>query len=354
MLSTDFKLTIGNFTKKPARWLHHGLGSSPARSSEIDSPRTASPDFSGDVAFVPHPDADNPVLTGADVYDYGDVNFVADPFIHPGPDGDWHMFMEVFNDGADPTAAIGHAHSVDGLEWEYTGIVLDTGTHAAFPFVFEHDGAFFMLPDQMLAPGDATLTLYRAMDFPAKWEPVATLVEPGRRTSDATVFHLDGRWWLMAGHHDSGSTYLYHSRDLLAENWTAHRDNPVVSGDRARSRPGGRPILTPDGVIVFFQDCGPEYGHQVRMSLLTDLTTSTASFEEHPASPILAGTGGLGWNSGRMHHVDPHVASEGWICAVDGDIGFGRGTWTTDQWSIGIYTGVERQGLLRADGSDGP
>lgn len=354
MLSTDVKLAIGNLTKTPARWLHHRLGSTTKTPHAPGPASSLGPSWPDDVVFVPHPEVDNPVLTGADVHDYGDVNFVADPFIIPGPDGDWHMFVEVFNDGAGPTAAIGHARSGDGLEWDYSGIVLDTGRHAAFPFVFEHDGSFYMLPDQMLDDEDAALTLYRAVDFPSGWEPVATLVAPGRRTSDATVFRVDGRWWLMVGHHETGSMYLYHSRDLFSENWTAHLANPVVAGDRSRSRPGGRPVLTPEGVVVFFQDCAPEYGHQVRMSLLTDLTRRTATFEELPASPVLAGTGGIGWNSGRMHHVDPHPTSEGWLCAVDGDIGFGRGTWTTDQWSIGIYTTVERQALLRDGGSDGP
>lgn len=81
------------------------------------------------------PGVENPVLTAEDVTDYGPVDFVADPFLYP--DGDrWHMFFEVYTEARDPDAVIGHATSLNAVEWEYDRVVLDTGSHLSFPYVF--------------------------------------------------------------------------------------------------------------------------------------------------------------------------------------------------------------------------
>jgi len=67
-----------------------------------------------------------------------------------------------------------------------------------------------------------------------------------------------------------------------------------------------------DSIVAFFQDCTAEYGDQLRAYEITSLDTLT--YEDRPLSDnaLLGGTGGLGWNSGRMHHLD--------LQSVDGEI----------------------------------
>jgi len=68
------------------------------------------------------------------------------------------------------------------------------------------------------------------------------------------------------------------------------------------------------------------------------LTPTEFEYERIAEPDILGGTGALlGWNSGRMHHIDLWPTEEGWVCVVDGDINAGRQTWTGSQWSISMY-----------------
>ncbi|NHN61424.1 MULTISPECIES: hypothetical protein [Halorussus] len=290
--------------------------------------------------FRPRPDeaADNPVLTAADVDDYGDAEFVADPFLFAA-DGVWHLFFEVFNRDRRPTGVVGHATSDAGRSWTYDRVVLRDEVHLAFPYVFEWAGDYYMVPDRWDRKDPASIRLFRTDSLPDGWAPVSTIVDPGRQLADCVVFRWDDRWWALLGS-DDGRYELcaYYADDLLADEWTPHRENPVVSGRPEGARPGGRPIVGDDRILVFFQDCAAQYGDKVRAYDVETLTPEAYADRERPESPILEGTGGpLGWNSGRMHHVDPWYTGEGWLCAVDGNVGFGDWLFGPDHWSVGIY-----------------
>ena len=277
----------------------------------------------------------NPVITSDDVSDYGQVDFVADPFLYPGDDR-WHLFFEVFNRDRDPDALIGHATSTDGIDWTYNGVVLNTGKHLSFPFVFEWQGRRYMLPETGGA-GDTVIELYEAVEFPSEWRRCAVPVSNDHDTDDAVVFRWNDRWWLMVGDDSISGTYLYHSRSIDRDGWTPHPGNPVVFDRPAASRPGGRPIVSDDCLMVFFQDCSELYGECVRAYEITALDRSTYEDRELLQSPILEGTGArFGWNSGRMHHIDPYQVGGRWICAVDGNVRYSN-LFTNDHWSIGLY-----------------
>jgi hypothetical protein len=72
--------------------------------------------------------------------------------------------------------------------------VLDTGSHLSYPFVFEHCGAVWMVPESVAV---GTVDLYRAVKFPDQWVKEATLLT-GVEASDATLLEHDGRWWMFA------------------------------------------------------------------------------------------------------------------------------------------------------------
>lgn len=306
--------------------------------------RTPVPTTSGelpDVPFRPRPaeSIENPVLTAGDVTDYGDVDFVADPFLYVSESEGWNLFFEVFNADREPTAVVGHATSDDrGRSWEYNRIVLRDETHLAFPYVFEWDGDFYMVPERWNDERPTAVRLYRTESLPDGWEPVSTVVQPDRRLADCAVFRWDDRWWAMVGSDDGErDLFVYYSDDLLVDEWTPHAQNPVVTGRSEAARPAGRPIVDDDRILVFFQDCAGQYGRKVR-AFEVELSTTDYTDRERPDSPILEGSGHrLGWNSGRMHHVDPWQIGDGWICAVDGNIGFGQRAFGDYHWSIGIY-----------------
>ncbi|MEF8853182.1 MAG: hypothetical protein V5A44_04275 [Haloarculaceae archaeon] len=326
---------------RAGQWAHHRIPASfgaggpdyrpPARGARV----IASTDAKVAAPLAPEPAAPNPVLTASDLG--ADVSFVADPFLFPTA-GRWHLFVEVFRPRRTPPAAIAALHSDDrGATWRYDGVVLDPGIHVAFPYVFEWDGDRYMLPEPWSErPGEpADFTLYRARSFPDEWEPVATPISLARELHDCVVFRHGGQWWGLVGGEDD-ELCAFRSDRLVADDWTPHPDNPVVTGRPQAARPGGRPVRTADGFVVFFQDCARYYGHKVRAYEVTEL--SVDAYADRPATPevTLGPSGGLGWNSGRMHHIDAWLVGDRWLCVVDGNVGLGKPLFG-DHWAVGLY-----------------
>jgi len=179
----------------------------------------------------------NPVLTDADVIDYGLVNYVADPFLLPGTDC-WRLFFEVFNRTESPTAVIGHATSDRLDDWKYDVIALETSIHLSFPCIFKWDGEYYMLPDQKRDRDYARVEMFRATEFPTEWESTAVLVDPPPTTANNVLFRWQERWWLVVGHEESGSSYVYYSDELETKSWEPHANNPVIEHQYTTARPG--------------------------------------------------------------------------------------------------------------------
>lgn len=334
--------------------VHRRLADRLARDRDASDPATAGNQWGGlgepvgiesitrHRPFRPKPmeSVSNPVLTAADVTDYGNADFVADPFLFPSDAGEWHLFFEVYNSDRTPTAVIGHATSTDGgRSWEYDEVVLRDEIHLAFPYVFEWQGAFYMVPDRWNRQNPASVRLYRTEELPNGWRKVSTIVRPDHQLTDCVVFRWNDRWWaIMGGESPGHGLFVYYADDLLTAGWTPHERNPVVSRRPSGSRPGGRPIVGEDGIVLFLQDLTAKYGEKVRTFEIERLSPTEYVDRERSDSLVLeASNRFVGWNSGRMHHIDPWYTTEGWLCAVDGNIGFGDRVFGHNHWSIGMY-----------------
>ena len=256
--------------------------------------------------------AANPVLSAAAITDRP-AEFVADPFMVRAGE-EWHMFFEVLNGGS-RNGEIGWATSPDGLRWQYRRTVLAEPFHLSYPYVFEWEGDFFMVPEA-LAPG--AVRLYRADPFPERWVHVQDLVPV--MAADPSPFRFEGRWWmfLCPTPHEHDSLALYHA-DRLEGPWQAHVKNPLLQAEPCLSRPAGR-VLVRDGgnpgVLRFAQDCRPRYGTRVRAFEVSRLTPEEYEETEHG---FILEPSGSGWNGMRMHHADAHPLPDGsWIACVDG------------------------------------
>jgi hypothetical protein len=257
-----------------------------------------------------------PVLTASDVTDVP-AAFVADPFMIQRDDG-WHMFFEVLR--ADTgKGVIGHAHAPDGRAWRYDRLVLEEPFHLSYPYVFEHDGSVFMVPE-----GGASLRvrLYRADPFPHRWVPVATLLR-GARFSDATLLQREGAWWMFVEVSpwwaaSRNETLRLYRAEAPWGPWQEHPASPIVRADPESARPAGRPVEVDGGLVRFAQSCRPHYGTRVRAFEVRTLTAS-AYGEGPPVDRPDLGPSGAGWNAGGMHHVDAHrIGPDRWLACVDG------------------------------------
>jgi hypothetical protein len=249
----------------------------------------------------------NPVLAAGDVQDIR-AEFLADPFMVE-VDGTWHMFVETMNADSQ-LGEIGWATSPDALRWTYERTVLKEEFHLSYPYVFQHEGEWWMVPET----GNAgEIRLYRADPFPTRWTLVKTLFEG--RWFDASPFQHEGRWY-MYGNRTFGVLELMHA-DRLQGPWELHPCNPLVAGDPHVSRPGGRVIELDGRPVRFTQDCYPDYGMQVFPFEILELTPT--AYREQPLGegPVLRG-GTFPWNRVGMHHIDPYRIDGRWLACVDG------------------------------------
>ena len=204
-----------------------------------------------------HPDAVNPVLSQLDVTDVP-ADFVADPFMIER-DGTWHLFFEVLHSSAN-RGQIGLADSPDGLRWRYRGVVLSESYHLSYPYVFEFEGTYYMVPESVEA---GRVELYRAAPFPDVWVRAATLLE--EVAADASPFYYQGAWWMYACTTPTRQDVLrLYRAEHLTGPWHEHPKSPLVDGDPHIARPAGRVLILDDRILRFAQDCHPEYGMTVR------------------------------------------------------------------------------------------
>jgi hypothetical protein len=209
--------------------------------------------------------------------------FWADPHL-VRRDGRYYAFIEEcpFDTGKGHIAVLSMGD--DGV-WSAPVRVLERDYHLSYPFVFEHQGELYMVPE---SEANRTIDLYRCVEFPQRWEHVRTLLTHITAT-DSTLIEHDGRWWLFANVLDtpgasfSDELYIFHS-ESLAGPWTPHRRNPVVS-DARRARPGGR-IFEREGRLVRpAQDCSVRYGYAIRLQRIDRL--SPEEYEETEVGSIL-------------------------------------------------------------------
>lgn len=284
--------------------------------------RVRDPEQSGPPTIQPHPDADNPVLTGTDA----GVDGVADPFF-VYDSGVYHMFFEEITTSSG-AKDIGRATSVDGLNWTYQETIL-TQQGYSYPLVFKWQGTWYMTPTE--DAGD--VKIYQADSFPGSWSVVETSLTDSVAQYDPTPVFWNGRWYLFTydGNDDKRLWYAdSEGESITGLSWTEHPASPIITGT-AGVRNGGRPIVKPDYIDMVYQDQDQQ---ATRLFRVTDLTTSSFSQTEVATSPLMSANG-YGWQASRAHHADlmaPESVGSG-LVAVDG-----RPDATGNNWQIGIYT----------------
>jgi hypothetical protein len=200
--------------------------------------------------------------------------FYADPFLCSAG-GRTFLFVEEYP-YADRRGFISAAEIVDGRLVSPPVAVLKRPYHLSYPFVFEHEGDYWMIPE---TGENRSVELYRATEFPWKWTLSKTLME-GAVFSDATVLFHDGLWWLFVSVDWFGSATqdelsIFYSETIAGE-WKPHPANPVKSDGRF-SRPAGRIIQQNGRLFRPAQDCDRTYGGGIVWFEITELTPTAFS-----------------------------------------------------------------------------
>jgi len=198
--------------------------------------------------------------------------FWADPFPLK-VNGRYYIFFEDYVNSA------GRAH-ISVIEINQNGIasgpmeVLKLDCHLSYPFVFEWQGDYYMIPET----GERNVVhLYRAVSFPCEWQAVKVLIE-ANCPLDATVIEVDDTWWMFVNIQEEGvavnwdELHLYYSENLFGP-WKPHPRNPIVSDVRS-ARPAGRLFWSNNTLYRPSQDSSIRYGYATTLSRVTKLSTS--------------------------------------------------------------------------------
>lgn len=161
-------------------------------------------------------------------------------------------------------------------------VALGPEIHRSYPYVFEHAGEIFAIPETSAA---REVVLYRAVDFPRTWCKAATLLADVDAV-DSTVFRHQGRWWLAcssAAERDRcADLFLWHA-EAPEGPWQPHVNNPVKTDVRS-ARPGGTPFVHSGVLYRPAQDCSRTYGGRVVINRVLYLTP--AAFREVPVAIV--------------------------------------------------------------------
>ncbi len=187
-------------------------------------------------------------------------------------------------------------------------VVLERPYHLSYPFLIEHGGALFMVPE---SGQNRSVELYRCERFPDRWQLERTLLR-GVFAVDATLHRTPDRWWMfvtIAGddqdRHDD--LHIYHAPELFGP-WQPHAANPVKSDVRS-ARPAGRLFVRDGRLCRPAQVCVPRYGTALSINEVLELTPDIYREREIERIVAPAGSGVLG-----IHTLN----RAGELCVVDG------------------------------------
>ncbi len=233
------------------------------------------------------------------------LHFYADPFLFEH-DGAVYLLVEDFDHRAGK-AVLSATRMEAGDFVDTPRQVLSHEVHLSYPCVFGHAGEIWMIPE---TSGAKTVELYRAVEFPWRWERHSILLEEVE-ASDATPFVHAGRWWLTAtvgfGGSLSDSLCLWSAPEPWGP-WTPHKNNPVLV-DIASARPAGHVHLRDGRLLRPVQDCRAGYGAAMAVAEITRLDDE--AFEQ---TVVARYSPGDSWPGTRLHTFNTAAGIE----TVDG------------------------------------
>jgi len=161
--------------------------------------------------------------------------------------------------------------------------VLRRPYHLSYPFVFEHEGEMYMIPE---TKENKKVELYRSSRFPFEWELDSVLLD-NVFAVDATIHAVDGKFWMFVGLSDGrysncDELSIFYA-DSLRGPWTPHHRNPLIT-DVRRARPAGALFLDEGRLIRPSQDSSKAYGYALVFSEVLKLTED--EYQERPVSGL--------------------------------------------------------------------
>jgi hypothetical protein len=204
-------------------------------------------------------------------------HFYADPFLCKNAGGTYLFFEDYRFD--ERKGVISYVMVDSAGNTSEPRVALERPYHLSYPFIFEHQNVFYMIPETMERQ---RVEVFRADSFPERWVPETVLLDDVAAV-DATLFQHDRRYWLLLGrcHGDSSEAEdlcAFSSTSPMGE-WQPHRLNPVIR-DARYARPAGAAFSLDGALVIPVQDGALRYGHRIRFMRVDELTPSAWEWTE--------------------------------------------------------------------------
>lgn len=176
--------------------------------------------------------------------------WAADPFLFQYGN-DIYIFAELY-DYIECRGGLGYC-KWNGKKFGKWKKIISEEYHLSYPFIFEKNGQIYIMPE---SGGSGTLYLYKAVDFPNKWEK-AGLVRSDVVYGDTSLFDWNGRTYALA--YDVQDKAVY--KLLLLDIDDSKKDcmiNSVYPSEHLR--PAGKCFNFEDENYRPAQNCMHDYG----------------------------------------------------------------------------------------------
>ena len=170
--------------------------------------------------------------------------------------------------------------------YDYLGKVLEKDYHLSYPFVFEFENNFYMIPE---TASNNNIEVYKCTDFPKKWEYHGEIMN-NINAVDTTIFNHNNKWWMFTGVKEniggsnSDELFLFYADSPLSNKWKPHPKNPIIS-DVRQARPAGKIFSFKGDIYRPSQNSSKFYGYGISINKINKITTT--EYEETVITSIL-------------------------------------------------------------------
>lgn len=196
--------------------------------------------------------------------------WVADPFLFEYQ-GQHYLFCEQYETELN-RAGIGYYIFEDGVPVN-KGIVIRQPYHMSYPCVFTYNDTVYMIPE---TSANKTIELYRAVQFPDKWELDTVLLRDVSYV-DSTVYESETGKFLLS-YEKQGNQWSLSCFTLNMEEKTLQKCSEKIYRTNV-ARPAGNLQQTEKGLLRPAQDCSQKYGEALFVYQVDNLNEN--GYEEH-------------------------------------------------------------------------
>ena len=183
--------------------------------------------------------------------------WVADPFVFEY-DGETYIFAELF-DYLRRRGVIGYSKlGSNGNFSRWKEIIVET-YHMSYPQIFEYDGEIYIVPE---TGSGRTLDMYRAVDFPDKWEKSVNLAKDVV-FADTTLLNRGGKLYALACDMErtkNSELVLFGVNENMK---LCSTELGCVVNDPVTARAAGEMFEYGGKLMRVSQDCSEEYGKRL-------------------------------------------------------------------------------------------